>query len=57
MELKEKIKVYIRYKDEKVICICKRSNKLCKRHCSPEVVERDKFYGWRDCFAQNRYGK
>lgn len=54
---KEKIKVYIDWQDGKTVCICKRSKKMCNKKCEPDVVERDKFYGWEETFKQNRYGK
>lgn len=57
MENKEKIKVYIDWQDGKTVCICKRSKKMCGKNCDPDVVERDKFYGWEKTFQQNRYGK
>lgn len=57
METKELIKVYIDFKDGKCVCICKRSKKRCNKKCTPDVVERDKFYGWEDTFKVNRYGK
>lgn len=57
MERKEKIKVFVDIKDGKTVCICKADNKGCKRHCSKDVVERDKFNGWEDTFRRNRYGK
>lgn len=57
METKEKIKVYIDFQDGKTVCICKRSRKGCNKKCEPDVVERDKFYGWEKIFRQNRYGK
>lgn len=50
METKEKIKVYIDIQDGKTICICKRSNKGCGKKCEPDVVERDKFAGWKSTF-------
>lgn len=57
METKEKIKVFIDYKDGDTVCICKRSKKMCNKKCTPEIVERDRFYGWEDTFKVNRYGK
>lgn len=57
MENKEKIKVYIDWQNGKTVCICKRSKKKCNKKCEPDVVERDKFYGWEETFKQNRYGK
>ena len=57
METKEKIKVYIDIQDGKTICICKRSNKGCGKQCEPDVVERDKFAGWKSTFRRNRFGQ
>ena len=57
MEPKEFIKVYIDFKNGRTVCICKRSKKRCKKDCIPDVVERDKFYGWQDTFKVDRYGK
>lgn len=57
MEETEKIKVYIDFRNGKTACICKRNKKGCKKDCIPDIVERDKFAGWKDVFHQNRYGK
>lgn len=57
METKELIKVYIDFRDGKTVCICKRSKKRCNKQCTPDVVERDKFYGWEKTFKVDRYGK
>lgn len=58
VEQREKIKVWIEFKDGKTVCICKRDKKKCsKKKCVSDVVERDKFYGWEQAFRQNRYGK
>ncbi len=57
MNTKELIKVYIDFRDGKTVCICKRSKKRCNKQCTPDVVERDKFYGWEKTFAVDRYGK
>ncbi|MBQ6052995.1 MAG: hypothetical protein IJQ80_01650 [Clostridia bacterium] len=53
----EYIKVFIDYKDGKTACICKRDHKRCKKKCTPDVVERDKYRDWEDTFYQDRYGK
>lgn len=53
----EYIKVFIDYKDGKTVCICKRDKKRCKKQCTPDVVERDKYRDWEDTFYQDRYGK
>lgn len=58
MDEKEKIKVWIDFKDGKTVCICKRDRKKCNsKRCVRDVVERDRFYGWEETFRQNRYGK
>lgn len=57
MQTKEKIEVYIDWKDGKTVCICKRSKKRCKKHCEPDVVERDKFSEWESTFHRDRFGK
>ncbi len=58
MESKEKIKVFICFEDGKTVCICKRSKRKCNNpKCEPDVVERDRYYGWQQTFRQNRYGK
>lgn len=57
MEAKEKVKVFIRYENGKTVCICHRNAKRCKRRCEADVVERDKFNGWKETFKRNRYGK
>lgn len=58
MDEKEKIKVWIDFKDGKTVCICKHDRKKCKnKRCVPDYVERDRFYGWEKLFRQNRYGK
>lgn len=53
----EYIKVYVDYKDGQTVCICKRTKKMCKKKCTPEIVERDKYRGWQDMFNVDRYGK
>lgn len=56
MEQKERIKVFVRIKDGKTVCICKRSRKGCGRACEPDVVERDRYAGWKSTMKRNRYG-
>ena len=55
MEEKEKIKVYIDIQDGKTVCICKRNRKGCNKKCEPDVVERDKFEGWKVTFRRDCY--
>lgn len=57
MEEKERIKVFIDIQDGKTVCICKRSKRGCGKNCVPDVVERDKFEGWKSTFRRDRYGK
>ena len=58
MEQKEKIKVFILFDGGKTSCICSRSRRKCNNpECKPDVVLRDKFYGWRDTMSQDKYGK
>ena len=56
MKQKELIKVYIDFKDGKTVCICKRSHKMCDKACQPDVVERDRYAGWKSTMNTNRYG-
>ncbi len=57
MQKREKIKVYIDYQDGQTVCICKRSRKGCNKNCHKDIVERDKYRGWRQTFNVNKYGK
>lgn len=57
MQTKEYIEVYIRYKEGRTVCICPKRRKKCNKPCTPEVVERNRFRGWKDCFNVNKYGK
>lgn len=53
----EYIKVHIDFKDGQTVCICKASNKGCRKPCPLDVVERDKYRGWKDTFKVDRYGE
>lgn len=59
MDTKKKIKVYVKYNDKDIKCMCLVSNPLCKEYnnCNKDIVTLDKFQGWQQCFNQNRYGK
>lgn len=57
METKEKIKVFVDIRNGQTVCICKRSKKGCSKGCMPDVVERDKFYGWQQVYRRNKYGQ
>jgi len=54
---REKLKVFIRYENGEVACMCLRRNRLCDHYCEKEVVLRDRYYGWKETFYQNKYGK
>ena len=57
MEETEKIKVFVRIKKGRTICICHRDRKGCNRQCEADVVARDKFDGWKFLYQIDRYGK
>jgi len=56
METTEKIKVFIKIKDGKTVCICSRGHRLCAEECEKAVVKRDKYTGWLETMKQDRYG-
>ena len=59
MKEKEQIKVFLKIRNGRTVCICLR-NQQCKCRsgdCQSEVVERDKFRGWESTLSRNRYGK
>lgn len=55
---KEKIPVFIQFRNGKTTCICKRK-RTCKygAECVKDVVERDRYNGWREAFKQDKYGR
>lgn len=53
----EKIEVFVNVVKGKTVCICKRDAKGCNRQCEKDIVTRDKFAGWEDTFARDKYGK
>lgn len=57
MNEKEVLRVFIDWKDGRTRCICLRGKKRCRKKCSKDVVERDKYRDWIDTFKQNQYGK
>lgn len=57
METTEKIPVFIRYENGKTVCICHAASKRCGKHCTREVVTRDKYREWEKVMKRNRYGK
>ena len=56
MERKEYIKVYIKVKNGKTVCICKHSDKKCDEDCEVDVVMRDRYLDWESTFQTDRYG-
>ncbi|MCD8117189.1 MAG: hypothetical protein LUE21_08790 [Oscillospiraceae bacterium] len=56
MKEKELIRVFVDIVKGETVCICRRSNKRCKKKCMPDIVERDKFRGWEETFRRDKYG-
>lgn len=56
MEKIEYIKVYIKVKNGKTVCICKYTDKKCNEPCDVDIVMRDRFLDWQSTFQQDRYG-
>ncbi len=54
-----KVKVYMKWKDNKIDCICLQKDCECtkKADCEPDSVTHDKYEGVEECFKQDRYGK
>ena len=57
MNENEVLNVYIDWRDGKTHCICLREKKRCKKSCSKDVVERDKYRDWEKTFKQDQFGK
>lgn len=57
MKDRERLKVFIRYEGGKVVCMCLRQNRKCDKHCERETVLRDRYYGWKSTFKQDKFGK
>ena len=57
METIEKIPVYIKIIDGKTVCVCHASAKKCKANCQREILERDKFIGWRQTMNRDIFGR
>lgn len=54
-----KVKVLIKWGDNRIKCICLREGCKCKdkSFCEADSVAHDKFEGIEECFKQDRYGK
>ncbi|MCM1059073.1 MAG: hypothetical protein NC452_02140 [Eubacterium sp.] len=57
MSTKIKVKVWIDFKNGGINCICHRAKKKCRKQCSREVVELDRYYGLQETFYTDKYGK
>ena len=58
--MKELIDVRVKYKNGRTVCICMKNRQECpksKGDCVPDVVERDLYRGWEDCFKVDKYGR
>ncbi len=54
-----KVNVLIKWKDNKIDCICLQKDCECtsKNDCKEDSVTHDKYEGIEKCFRQDRYGK
>ncbi len=54
-----KVNVYMKWKGNKIDCICLKDGCECKNKddCETDSVTHDKYEGVEECFKQNRYGK
>lgn len=57
METTEKIPVYIDIKKGRTVCICHAKAKRCKKPCTLDAVDRDKFREWEKVMKRDRYGR
>lgn len=57
MKNKEKLKVYIKYANGKPVCICLKDHRRCFAECEAEIVLRDLYFGWKQTFYQDKFGK
>lgn len=57
METIEKIPVFIKIAGGKTVCVCHAKNKKCKADCQREILERDKFIGWRQTMIRDKFGR
>lgn len=55
--MKEYIRVLVRFEEGQTVCICMRDNPKCKKHCTPDIVERDKMRDWQKTLKVDKYGK
>lgn len=58
MDQFERIKVYVKVKDGKIVCICVRRDKCSNcAECEADVVSRDRFRGWESSMRRDKYGR
>lgn len=48
-----KIDIWALWSNEKLKCVCLRSNKRCKKKCTKETVDYDQFKGIERCFKNH----
>ena len=53
----EKIPVYIKIIKGRTICLCHAGRRRCGDACERDFVTRDKFEGWEETAARDRYGR
>jgi len=54
-----KVKVYMKWGDNKIDCICLKDGCECKNKdgCEDGSVTHDRYEGVKECFYQGKYGK
>ncbi len=57
MKNKEKLKVLIKYENGKAVCLCLKEHRRCGCDCETEIVLRDLYFGWKETFYQDKFGK
>lgn len=51
------LNVFLDVKEGKIVCMCLRSHKKCRKRCERAEVTYDQYKDMEECFRQNRYGK
>lgn len=57
MQEKERIKVFVKVKNGKTKCICIHGCRHATKDCHYDIVERDRFRGWKEAAFHDRYGR
>lgn len=50
----KKLPVFIKVKNEKIICMCLRSRRRCGAKCEKDIVFYDEYAGINECFYGNK---